>query len=50
MTAEFGIQAVPQLFIFRGGQVMDSILGARPKEEVVEKINAALEQPAPAQG
>lgn len=50
MTAEFGIQAVPQLFVFRGGQVMESVLGARPKEEIVDKIKSAIEQPAPAQG
>ncbi len=45
MTAEYGIQAVPQLFLFRDGQVVESILGARPKDEVVDKIKAVLEQP-----
>jgi thioredoxin 1 len=50
MTAEYGIQAVPQLFVFRDGQVLESVLGARPKEEISEKIRTALEQPAPASG
>jgi thioredoxin 1 len=48
MTAEYGIQAVPQLILFRDGQVMESILGARPKEEIVDKIKTLLEQPAAA--
>jgi len=50
MTAEYGIQAVPQLFLFRDGQVMESILGARPKEEVVDKVKSVIEQPTAAQG
>ncbi len=48
MTAEYGIQAVPQLILFRDGQVMESILGARPKEEIVDKIKNLLEQPTAA--
>jgi|WetSurMetagenome_2_1015567.scaffolds.fasta_scaffold624313_1 thioredoxin 1 len=46
MTAEYGIQAVPQLIFFRDGQVTESVLGARPKEEIVDKIKNVLEQPA----
>ena len=50
MTAEYGIQAVPQLIFFREGQVMESILGARPKEEVVNMINRVLSNPPIARG
>ncbi len=50
MTAEYGIQAVPQLILFREGQVMESILGARPKDEIVDKIKVILEHQATAKG
>ncbi len=41
---EYGIQAVPQVLFFKDGLIVDSILGARPKEEVVSKIKSVLEQ------
>jgi thioredoxin 1 len=42
-TDEYGIQAVPQLLFFRDGEIVDSILGARPKDEVVSKIKNVIE-------
>jgi thioredoxin 1 len=44
MAAEYGLQSVPQLYLFRNGQVLELIIGARPKEEISEKIETALEQ------
>jgi thioredoxin 1 len=43
---EYGIQAVPQLLFFKEGMIIDSMLGARPKEEVITKIKTVLEEPA----
>jgi thioredoxin 1 len=42
-TDEYGIQAVPQLLFFREGEIVDSILGARPKDEVASKIRSVIE-------
>jgi thioredoxin 1 len=43
---EYGIQAVPQLLFFKEGMIVDSMLGARPKEEVINKIKSVLEEAA----
>jgi len=42
---EYGIQAVPQLLFFKEGMIIDSMLGARPKDEVINKIKNVLEEP-----
>jgi len=42
-TDEYGIQAVPQLLFFRDGEIVDSVLGARPKDEVVSKVKNVIE-------
>jgi thioredoxin 1 len=47
---EYGIQAVPQLLFFKDGMIVDSILGARPKDEVVNKIRSVLEEVATVRG
>ena len=41
-AAEFGIRSIPTLLIFKGGKVADQIIGAVPKGQIVEKLEAAL--------
>lgn len=41
-AAEFGIRGIPALFIFKGGQIVERIVGAVPKATMVQKIEAAI--------
>jgi thioredoxin 1 len=41
-AAEFGIRSIPTLLIFKGGKVADQVIGAVPKRQIAEKLEAAL--------
>lgn len=42
-TAEqFGIQSIPTLLLFKGGKVVDQIVGAAPKAKLEETIKKSL--------
>ena len=41
-SAEYGIRSIPALLVFKGGQVVDTIVGAMPKAALAQKIDAAL--------
>ena len=40
---QYGIMSIPSLFFFKGGKVVDQIIGAVPKQQFVEKINKVLQ-------
>ena len=42
IAAEFGIRSIPTLLIFKEGKVADQIIGAVPKGQITEKLEAAL--------
>lgn len=42
VAMEFGIRSIPALLIFKGGAVVDTIVGAVPKGYITEKLNAQL--------
>lgn len=42
IAGKFGIRSIPTLLIFKGGQVVDQIVGAVPKGSIVDKLNAQL--------
>ncbi|MCY3739215.1 MAG: thioredoxin [Gemmatimonadaceae bacterium] len=39
---EYGIRSIPTLLIFREGKVADQVIGAVPKVQITEKLDAAL--------
>ncbi|MEO0138086.1 MAG: thioredoxin [candidate division WOR-3 bacterium] len=41
-TAEYRIMSIPNIKIFKSGKVVDEIVGAVPKEEIVKKIQKIL--------
>ncbi len=41
-AAQYGIQSIPTIKIFRNGHIVDQVIGAVSKKVLVEKINAVL--------
>jgi thioredoxin 1 len=39
---KYGVRSIPTLLIFKGGKVVDTIIGAVPKNHLVQKLNAVL--------
>ena len=39
---EYGIRSIPTLLIFHGGKVADQVIGAVPKSQITEKLDAVL--------
>lgn len=42
LATRFGIQSIPALYIFKGGRVVDQILGAVPRQVIAEKLEAQV--------
>jgi len=42
VAEKLGVQSIPAFFIYKNGVVVDSWVGAMPKEEVAKKIETAL--------
>lgn len=41
-TQNYGVMSIPTLIFFKDGEEVDRIVGAMPKEMMVEKLNALL--------
>ena len=39
-AVKYGIRSIPSLLIFKGGEVVENIVGAVPKGQISEKLNA----------
>jgi thioredoxin 1 len=39
VAMQFGIRSIPTLLIFKGGKVVDQIVGAIPKKSLMDKIS-----------
>ncbi|MEI7907825.1 MAG: thioredoxin [Bacteroidota bacterium] len=38
VAMQFGIRSIPTLLVFKGGKVVDQIVGAMPKRNLIDKI------------
>lgn len=43
VAMKFGIRSIPTLLIFKDGKVVDQIVGAVPKPQIVSKLDAQLQ-------
>ena len=41
-AGQYGITSIPALYIFKGGEVVKQIIGARPKPALLEEIQPLL--------
>ncbi len=39
VSMQFGIRSIPTLLVFKGGKVVEQIVGAVPKRNLVEKVS-----------
>jgi len=39
----YGIAGIPTLLLFKGGKVVETLVGARPKAELVKRIQAVVQ-------
>ncbi|MFQ5637788.1 MAG: thioredoxin [bacterium] len=42
VATKYGIRSIPSLLIFKGGEVVEQIVGAVPKNHISTKLEAAL--------
>jgi len=42
VAAKYGIRSIPSLLIFKGGQVVEQIVGAVPKNQIQSKLESSL--------
>jgi len=41
-SIKYGVRSIPTLLLFKNGEVKDTIIGAVPKQQIVQKINAIV--------
>ncbi len=42
VATKYGIRSIPTILVFKGGEVVDKIVGAVPKNMIAQKIDAQL--------
>lgn len=42
IAADYGIRSIPTLLIFKNGELADQVVGAVPKKQLAEKLEAVL--------
>lgn len=42
IAAQYGIRSIPTLLFFKGGELVDQLIGAVPKAKIKEKIDAMV--------
>jgi thioredoxin len=42
LAARYGIRSIPALLVFRDRQVVDTVIGLRPKSEILQRLDAAM--------
>lgn len=41
-SIKYGVRSIPTLLVFKDGEVADTIIGAVPKAQIVQKLEAVL--------
>jgi thioredoxin 1 len=41
-TQRYGVMSIPSLLLFKGGEEVARVIGAKPKEEILRNLNAHL--------
>ncbi|HEX2866712.1 MAG TPA: thioredoxin [Ignavibacteriales bacterium] len=44
VASRYGIMSIPTLGIFKGGRMVDAVIGAVPKQHLVKKLDAYIEK------
>jgi len=44
VAARYGILSIPTLILFKGGEVAEQIVGAMPKQQILQKISPHFSQ------
>ncbi len=42
LAGKYGIRGIPALLLFKGGAVVDQLVGAQPKSVIVDRLNHVL--------
>lgn len=42
IAEQYGIRSIPTLLLFKGGQLVDRVVGAVPKQELVKRLEAQM--------
>ncbi|HLU88061.1 MAG TPA: thioredoxin [Taishania sp.] len=42
VSAKFGVRNIPTILFVKGGEVVDKVVGAVPKDQLANKLNAIL--------
>jgi thioredoxin 1 len=42
LSAKFGVMSIPTLLLFKGGQPIEQLVGAMPKDQIVDKVKKHL--------
>ncbi len=42
VATKYGIRSIPTILVFKGGEVVDKIVGAVPKNMIAQKIDAQM--------
>ena len=42
LAGQYGVMSIPALFVFKGGKVVESVVGAMPKPSIAALIDRAL--------
>lgn len=44
LAQKYGVKSIPTVFMFKGGEIKDQVIGVLPKEQITAKIDAVLQE------